>query len=152
MTEKPENSGEKQGGRFRPGQSGNPTGKPPGARHKATQLAEKLMEADAGEVVNAVITAAKGGDMTAARLILDRIAPVRKGRPINLELPEMADAAGVLAGLGATVKAMGEGHATPDEAATVAGVLEMKRRALETADLATQIEELKAHVGLIPQA
>jgi len=148
MTETPENSGGKQNSKFRPGQSGNPSGKPKGARHRATQMAEKLMEADAGEVVNAVITAAKGGDMTAARLILDRIAPVRKGRPINLEFPEIADAAGVLAGLSATVKAMGDGRITPDEAATVAGVLEMKRRALETADLATQIEDLKDHVGL----
>ena len=40
---KPENSERKQGGRFQPGQSGNPAGKPKGARHKTTLLAEKLI-------------------------------------------------------------------------------------------------------------
>ena len=143
MTEKPENSGEKQGGRFRPGQSGNPTGKPPGARHRATQLAEKLMEDDASEVVGAVLTAAKGGDMTAARLVLDRIAPVRKGRPITLKLPAIETAADVLAGLGAVIKSMGEGQITPDEASVVAGVLETKRRAIETAELEKRIIDLE---------
>jgi Family of unknown function (DUF5681) len=34
---------------FSKGQSGNPAGKPPGARHKATMLAEKLMGDDAGD-------------------------------------------------------------------------------------------------------
>ena len=75
MTEKPENSGPKQNTKIRPGASGNPAGKPKGTRHRATQMAEKLMENDATDVVNAVITAAKQGDMVAARLILERIAP-----------------------------------------------------------------------------
>ena len=32
------------------------------------------------------------GDMTAARLILDRIVPVRKGRPVRLPLPPVKTA------------------------------------------------------------
>ena len=68
---------------FEPGQSGNPRGKPRGTRHRVTLLAEKLMADDTEAVMRAVIDAAKGGDMTAARLILDRIAPARKGCPIS---------------------------------------------------------------------
>ena len=45
------------------------------------------MLADEEEIVASVIQAAKGGDMTAARLVLERIAPIRKGRPITLALP-----------------------------------------------------------------
>jgi hypothetical protein len=42
---------------------------------RITMLAEKLMQNDTEAVVRAVVEAAKGGDMTAARLILDRIVP-----------------------------------------------------------------------------
>lgn len=34
----PENTGAKQTGRYKPGQSGNPSGKPKGTRHRATQM------------------------------------------------------------------------------------------------------------------
>jgi hypothetical protein len=50
-------------------------------------LAEKLMADDNEAVVRAVVEAAKGGEMTAARLILDRIAPPRRSSPVSLELP-----------------------------------------------------------------
>ena len=65
---------------FTPGVSGNPAGMKPGTRHRATRLAEKLMTDDIGDVVKAVVSTAKEGDMTAARMILDRIAPPCRGR------------------------------------------------------------------------
>ena len=74
---------------FKKGQSGNPTGKPKGARHKTTLLAEKLMQADAEAIVKAVLDSAKGGDMTAARIILDRIAPARRDNLVSFELPKV---------------------------------------------------------------
>jgi hypothetical protein len=42
----PEHSGSNQG-RFQPGQSGNPAGKPGGARHKATRAVEALLDGEA---------------------------------------------------------------------------------------------------------
>jgi len=143
MTDEPENVGPKLDGRFKPGQSGNPAGKPPGTKHHATRLAEHLMEGAAGSVVQAVLAAAEGGDMVAARLVLERIAPVRKGRPVVLPLPVVNTAADVLAALGATVQAMADGEITPDEAATVAGVLEVKRRAIETSELEARIKAIE---------
>ncbi len=95
-------------------------------------LAEKLMQADAKDIVQAVVDAAKGGDMTAARLILERISPVRKGRPVYLELPAVQTAADVSAAIAALTMAMASGDVTPDEAATAASVFEMRRKALET--------------------
>jgi len=59
MTEK---SGQNQAGRFQKGMSGNPSGKPKGARARVTQLAEKLLDDDRDAIVRAVIAAAKGGD------------------------------------------------------------------------------------------
>jgi len=138
------NAAEKVRGRpFRPGQSGNPAGKPPGTKHHATRLAEHLMEGAAEAVVHAVLAAARDGDMVAARLVLDRIAPVRKGRAVALALPPVETAADILAALGVTVAAMADGDITPDEAATVAGILEVKRRAIETTDLESRIAALE---------
>jgi hypothetical protein len=47
------------------------------------------MQSDAEHVVRAVIGAAKTGDMTAAKIILDRIAPARKGAPVMFDVPEL---------------------------------------------------------------
>jgi len=63
---------------FRPGQSGNPTGKPKGTRHRATMLAERLLDGEAEAMVRAVIEKAKQGDMTALRLCLGFIIVNRR--------------------------------------------------------------------------
>ena len=60
--------------------------------------------------------------MTAARLIQDRISPVRRGRPVYLELPSVKTAADVSAALAALTMAMAAGDVTPDEAATVSAL------------------------------
>src|SRR5450631_2812498 len=69
---------------FQPGRSGNPAGKPSGARHQTTIAAEKLMQGDCEAIVRAVIEKAKSGDAVAAKIILDRIVPVRKGAPVHI--------------------------------------------------------------------
>jgi Family of unknown function (DUF5681) len=139
-----ENSAKKQRGTpFRKGQSGNPSGKPKGARNKTTVLAEKLMQDDAKVIVQAVLDAAKGGDMTAARLVLDRISPVRRGRPVYLELPSAKTAFDVSAAMTALTMAMARGDITPDEAATVAAVFEVRRKALETEELELRLQALE---------
>jgi hypothetical protein len=82
--------------------------------------------------------------MTAARLVLDRIAPPRKGRPVAIDLPAVETPADVVTAIGALVTAVADGALTPDEAATVAGLLEAKRRALETVDLEQRLATLES--------
>ncbi len=139
----PEKSGKKQRPGFKPGQSGNPAGKPKGTRARSTILAEAMMQDEAGAVVRAVVDAAKSGDMTAARLVLERIAPARKGRPVAFDLPAIDTAADVLAALGAVLKAVAAGQLTPDEGNAVAGLLELKRRAIETIDFEQRLAALE---------
>ena len=142
-----ENSaGKQRGAPFRKGQSGNPSGKPPGARNKITMLAEKLMQDDARDIVRVVLEAAKGGDMTAARLVLERIAPVRKGRPVYFDLPPVNTAGDIAAAMAALTTAMASGDLTPDEAATVASVLEIRRKTLETEELSLRLQALEEAV------
>ena len=69
----------KQGG-FKPGQSGNPAGRPKGACHRTTLAIEALLDGEGEAITRKAIEAAKAGDMVAIRLVLDRICPPRKFR------------------------------------------------------------------------
>jgi Family of unknown function (DUF5681) len=128
---------------FTRGQSGNPAGKPRGTRHRVTVLAEKLMQDDTEAVVRAVIDAAKGGDMTAARLILDRIAPARKGCPISFPLPKIDTTADVTNALSAVVASIASGELTPEEATAVSSVIETKRKAIEIQEIEKRVVALE---------
>ena len=128
---------------WKPGQSGNPAGKPPGTRNKATEMVLQLMEGGAKEITLAVIEAARGGDLAAARLVIDRLAPPMRERPVALELPDTASAEGVSKAQQAILQAVAGGDLTPGEGSTLAGIVEAHRRALETEELAARIEALE---------
>jgi hypothetical protein len=84
---KPENTGRKQDGTFRKGVSGNPAGKPPGARHKATQAALNLLDGESESIMRKAVELALGGDMSALRLCLERIVPALKAVSPQIEIP-----------------------------------------------------------------
>jgi hypothetical protein len=128
---------------FQAGRSGNPAGKPKGTRHEITLLAEQIMADDAEAVVVEVIKAAKGGDMTAARLILDRIAPPRRGQAVAITLPDVKSPRDVTDALAAIITAMGSGSITTEEAAAIAAVVEMQRRAIETVELEARMSAVE---------
>ena len=102
---------------------------------------------NAQAVLEAALKAAKGGDMRAAELILSRVWPARKGRPVSLPLPPMETASGLVAALGAVVAATAAGELTPEEGQAVAGMLEVRRRAFETVDLEGRLAQLEARNG-----
>ena len=87
--------------------------------------------------------AAKAGDLKAADLLLARIWPPRRGRTIQIELPSIRNAEGVSQTMAATVDAMAAGDITPDEAATISSVLEVRHKAIEAQELAERIGRLE---------
>jgi hypothetical protein len=140
----PDNSGGKQDGRFKPGQSGNPAGKPRGARHKAVQALDILGRNASEEIVLAVIQQAKSGDMRAAELVLRRVWPERKGSPVELDLPTIRTAEDAMLAMRVVTDAAAAGTISPDEGEGFAKLIEAHRRAIETADLAERIAALEA--------
>jgi Family of unknown function (DUF5681) len=74
---------------FKPGQSGNPAGKPKGTRNATTLALEALLDGQASALTEKAINLALAGDMAALRLCLDRILPPRKDSPVAFDLPEM---------------------------------------------------------------
>lgn len=140
---KPFNNGEKTAdGRFQSGNAGGP-GRPAGSRNRASILLDKLAEADAKEILAKQIELAKEGDQRAADLILARVWPVRKGRPLTLDLPVIDTATDIVAALGVVADAVASGVISPDEGNGVAALLETKRRAIETSDLEKRIKTLE---------
>ena len=138
-------TGKKQdASRFKRGVSGNPRGRQAGSRNKATILLEKMMADDGEGVVNAVLEAAKGGDMQAARIILDRICPPRKERPISCKLPKLEDTSDLVAGISALIGAVANGELTPGEGQALASLIEAQRRTLETEDIEQRLIALEA--------
>src|SRR5918998_3546498 len=79
----------KQCTRWPKGVSGNPAGRPKGARHKYLLAMEALLDGEAESLTRKAIELALAGDTTALRLCLDRLAPPRKGRPITLAVGDV---------------------------------------------------------------
>src|ERR671931_22659 len=82
---------------FQKGQSGDPAGRPFGSRNKATVLMEGLLEGEAEAIARKAIEMAKGGDMAAIRMCMDRLAPARRGAAISCELPSVETSGGAAA-------------------------------------------------------
>jgi hypothetical protein len=120
-------------GRFVPGQSGNPAGKLPGTRNRATLLKAVLDSEEGPAMARIVIDKALSGDVVTARFCLDRLEPRPRGRAIAIDLPEGARASDVVAAVDATLRAMAAGEITPDEAVQVTRVLDGQRKAIEAA-------------------
>ena len=138
-----EQVGRDGGGRFRGGQSGNPAGRQPGSRNKATEAAELLLDGEAEALTRKAIELALDGDASALRLCIARIVPPRRGRAVNFGLPAVRGAADLAATMAAITTAAGQGMITPGEAAELARVVEIFIRAVETSDFERRLRELE---------
>ena len=67
---------------FERGQSGNPTGRPPGTKDKRTALRE-LLEPHAPALIEKAVSLALEGDITAIKICLDRLIPALKSIQVN---------------------------------------------------------------------
>ena len=149
MATRPEKTGEMQAsrrpGQFAPGVSGNPGGRPRGSRNKTTQLCADLLSGDAEAIVAKLIERAKKGDAVALKLCVDRLVPVRaaRDRTVDVELPDIANVADLVAAAAAVVEHAAAGRITLSEAKEFMQLLEGQRRLVETADLAVRIEALE---------
>jgi hypothetical protein len=128
---------------WKPGQSGNPKGRPPGSRNRVTLVALAAMEEGADAIARKVVELAKEGDISAARLVLERLIPPAKERPVFLELPSTETAEGIGQAQSAILQAVAAGDLLPGEAATLAGIVEARRKAVETLELEQRITALE---------
>src|SRR5262245_56401900 len=122
-------------GKFRPG---NP-GRPKGSRHKTTLAIEALLDGQAEKLTEKAIQMALGGDVTAMRLCLDRLAPPPKDRHVQIALPNLAGVQDMTTATDAVVDAVTSGTITPSEGEAIAKLIEVHRRTVELVDFETRL-------------
>lgn len=148
-------AGKEQPGRglgqpFRPGQSGNPKGRRAGTLNRVSVLAQRLMDDDAEEVILALLKAAKDGDVSAIKLVLERMAPLPRNRPVHFTAPIIETAADLCNAMGTVLQGVASGELTPDEAVSIASLVETRRRTIETLELDARIAALEQSKAALP--
>ena len=145
----PENTGSLQENtKFKKGQSGNPHGKPKGARNKTTLAAEALLEGSLDKICKRVEEEALNGNMQAAKMILDRFIPMRKDRVIKIDLPMISTYEDVLLAIGCVVNAVGNGTISPSEGESLSRTIDRYSKALEINQLEHRLDELERQINL----
>lgn len=128
---------------FKKGQSGNPGGRPKGARHKYLRAMEALLEGEAEGLTRRVIQLALEGDTTALRLCLERLLPPRKERPVMVDLPRVKIIADAPIFLSKIVELTALGELTPGEAQALSSLMEPMRKATELVELEERVAALE---------
>lgn len=147
----PENTDGKQiPGRFKPGKSGNPKGKPKGSRNTALQAMDRIGEESAQDLIRSVVTKALEGDMAAARVVLDRAWPIRKGRLLTFTMPPVENAGDIARGIAGILQAVANGLLTAEEGQSICAILETQRKALELGEIEERLTLLENQRGNNP--
>jgi hypothetical protein len=133
-----------EGKRFQPG---NP-GRPSGSRNKTTRALEALLDGEAEEITRKAIEMAKDGDSTAMRLVIDRLLPPRRDRPVNFALPKLETPADAVRATAAIAEAVASGELTPMEAGEMAKLVEGFTRAFEIHDIDKRLSLLEDERGV----
>ncbi len=129
--------------RGKPFQPGN-AGKPKGTRNKATLALEVLLDGEAEAITRKVIEMAMDGDTTAMRLVMERILPTRKDRPVQFTLPKLEMAADAVKATAALAGAVATGELTPSEAGELSKLIDGFTKAVEQHDIQQRLERIEA--------
>ena len=76
------------------------------------------------------------------KIMMDRLIPPRRDRSIQLDLPDVKTPKDVLNVIGAVIKSIGDGKLDADQAKTLAGILEVQRKSIETVEIEQRITAL----------
>jgi len=124
--------------RFQKGQSGNPSGRPPGSVNNSLRMLRDAAEA----ILPNLIERAKDGDLEVQKLILDRGIPRLRAvsMPEALALPDgtLTDQAKALVAL------IAEGNLSTTVAAEIAGIITASARVEEVDQLRDELKALRA--------
>ena len=120
-------------------------GRPKGSPNKSTAVFDAI---GADGIENTILMvkrkADEEGSLRAAAILLARTWPRGRGRAVEIDLPTVETAGGIIKAHAALVALMAAGQVTPEEASSVSNVLDNQRKALETYDHELRIQTLEA--------
>ena len=130
---------------FEKGKSGNPGGRPAGARNRKTLAAAILLEGESEALTRKAVEMALSGDPTAMRLCLERILPPCRERTVKFALPPIESAADIAPAMKAVAAALADGIITPGEGEAIARIVDTFVRAIETRDFEQRLKFVENH-------
>jgi hypothetical protein len=114
------------------------------ARKRAIAAAERLLQRRLESVLEAVVDAAIGGDMAAAKIVLDRCLPAPRDRHISFALRPIARGEDAIKASADVLAAVARGWITPAEADAVAKLLHNFIEASGLREFECRLEALEA--------
>jgi hypothetical protein len=139
-----DNTARKQRGRpFEQGKSGNPKGRPKGARNQATIFAEQLIEGETESIVRKLVDTALQGDTTALRICLERLVAPKRERRVAFALPKIQSAADAADASAVVLAECAAGNLSPSEASEIMALISAHVRVLEVNELEGRIAALE---------
>lgn len=128
--------------RGRPFTPGN-AGKPKGARNHATRLLQSLFDGAAEAVGRKAVQLAIGGDVSMLALIIARLCPAPRERPVEFPLPAIATVSDLAPAIGAIVTGVANGRLLPGEAEALAALVSRQGEALMAAGLEARLAHIE---------
>jgi hypothetical protein len=118
-------------------------GRPKGSPNKTTAIWQGLAGQYGEAVQRKCLALALQGDPTAMRLCMERMVAPLRNPPVHLRLPSVDTQAGIAKAMNDVLQAAARGQITPEQAQTLANVVEMRRKALESVELEARLKELE---------
>ena len=142
----PSNSGRQAGGRFAPGNRLS-NGRKLGSRNRTTLAALNLLDGEAERLSRRAIELALAGDVAALKLCLDKVAPPRRDRPVEIEMERIETAADACSAISDLIEAVAAGELAPSEADAVATLIERRAKLAELSDIEQRLSALEKTAG-----
>ena len=122
-------------------------GRPRGSKNLAQMAILAVGEDHSKDILEQIVKQAKEGDTTSAKIILDRVCPIPKGRIVVLDgLPDpIRNMDDLDKGLDIVISEMAKGNITADEALSISTVLEKKFN-IAQANLTGELLDIKARI------
>ena len=127
--------------RGRPFKPGNKFGKgrPRGSPNKVSAKVKEILLNRSGVLAQKCVVLAMKGNTKALQMCLDRIAPVQRDHRVDIGSLPMATAADLAKASEIVTQKAARGKIGVEQAATFAGLLELRRHVIETRDLAPRL-------------
>jgi hypothetical protein len=118
-------------------------GRPPGSRNQVASKSQAILEEHAEILMKKCIHMALEGDGPAMRLCVERLTPIRRQRVLRFKMPRVGTMAEVDTASQAVVKGVALGKLTPSEGEAFAGMLEGRRKMIETEQFEVRLRALE---------
>lgn len=142
----PSNNGRQASGKFAPGNRLS-NGRKPGSRNRTTLAALNLLDGEAERLSRRAVELALAGDVAALKLCLDKVAPPRRDRPIEIAMDRIETAADACSAISDLIAAVAAGELAPSEADAVAALIERRAKLAELSDIEQRLSVLEKAAG-----